>query len=185
MPPDASDTKRRILTAARSEFAQSGFAGARIDRIAEQARANKRSIYVHFGPKEQLFDIVVAGVLSEMAEAVHFTPDDLPGYAAQLHDYLAHAPDTMRLMSWANLERPISTTDEVATYRAKIDALGHRFGGREPEVLALILGLVTSAFHSSPALWAAAQVAPRPPRSTTTRLLRDSVSAVLAAALEA
>ncbi|MGV7813193.1 TetR/AcrR family transcriptional regulator, partial [Mycobacterium kansasii] len=83
-PPDASDTKRRILTAARSEFAQSGFAGARIDRIAEQARANKRSIYVHFGPKEQLFDIVVAGVLSEMAEAVHFTPDDLPGYAAQL-----------------------------------------------------------------------------------------------------
>lgn len=47
-------TKINILLAAEEEFARWGFHGARINRIAEKARANKRMIYHYFGSKEVL-----------------------------------------------------------------------------------------------------------------------------------
>ncbi|WP_100880770.1 TetR/AcrR family transcriptional regulator [Pseudonocardia alni] len=152
MPPDATETKRRILAAARSEFAQYGLAGARIDRIADRASANKRSIYVHFGPKEKLFDRVVAQGLVELAEAVSFTPDDLPGYAGRLFDHLLVDPTILRLSTWANLERPDATSGEAETYRAKVEALKDQFGDSAVDVLVLVLGLVTAWATASPSL---------------------------------
>ncbi|MCF8604276.1 TetR family transcriptional regulator [Gordonia sp. HY442] len=158
MPPDSTETKRRILIAAQREFADFGLAGARIDRIAESARANKRSIYMHFGPKETLFDMIVSGVLAAMAEAVQFTPDDLTGYATRLFDYLQAEPDALRLTAWANLERPTATADEADTYSRKVDALSLRFGDHATDVLALILGLVTAWASASPALLSTSKV---------------------------
>ncbi|MCA3556750.1 MAG: helix-turn-helix transcriptional regulator, partial [Rhodobacter sp.] len=46
---DAEATKARILDAAKREFAKNGLGGARVDVIAEKARANKRMIYHYFG----------------------------------------------------------------------------------------------------------------------------------------
>lgn len=152
MPPDATDTKRRILIAARREFAEFGLAGARIDRIAAKADANKRSIYVHFGPKEQLFDLIVSGALAALAEAVPFTAGDLAAYAAELFDYLLTEGDTLRLVAWANLERPVATVEERQTYGVKVAALSPRFGSRGADILALTLGLVTAWANASPAL---------------------------------
>ena len=37
-----------ILAAAALEFAERGFAGARVDRIARRARVNKAMLYYHF-----------------------------------------------------------------------------------------------------------------------------------------
>lgn len=48
-------TTRDILEAARDEFVEHGLEGARIDRIAERARANKRLIYAYVGNKDQLY----------------------------------------------------------------------------------------------------------------------------------
>lgn len=45
----------RILEAAKKEFAAYGLAGARIDRIAAEADANKRMLYYHVGNKEDLY----------------------------------------------------------------------------------------------------------------------------------
>ena len=55
--PDA--TKSRILAAAWHEFAQKGFAGARVDAIAARSGANKRMIYHYYGDKEGLFVAVL------------------------------------------------------------------------------------------------------------------------------
>jgi len=51
----AAATKARILEAALSEFATRGFAGARVDVIAGQARANKRMLYAYVGNKDALW----------------------------------------------------------------------------------------------------------------------------------
>jgi AcrR family transcriptional regulator len=51
----AADTKARILDAALSEFATRGFAGARVDVIAGQARSNKRMLYAYVGNKDALW----------------------------------------------------------------------------------------------------------------------------------
>ncbi|WP_194820202.1 TetR family transcriptional regulator [Nocardia sp. XZ_19_385] len=152
MPPDASDTKRRILEAARAEFARYGLAGARIDRIAEEAKANKRSIYVHFGPKEQLFDLVVERALTDLSAAVPFSAGDLPGYGGRLFDHLLEDPAVLRLSTWANLERPLATSGEVDAYQPKIRAMEDHFDGNATDLLALTLGLVTAWFNASPSL---------------------------------
>jgi AcrR family transcriptional regulator len=52
---DAGATKLRILAAARVEFADHGYMGARVDRIARTARANKRLLYYYIGNKEALY----------------------------------------------------------------------------------------------------------------------------------
>jgi AcrR family transcriptional regulator len=51
----AAGTRARILDAALSEFSARGFAGARIDVIAAQARSNKRMLYAYVGNKDALW----------------------------------------------------------------------------------------------------------------------------------
>ena len=60
----ASATKTRILDAALSEFAARGFAGARVDVIASQAKANKRMIYAYVGNKDALWLATLESVYS-------------------------------------------------------------------------------------------------------------------------
>ncbi|MGC4935126.1 TetR family transcriptional regulator [Gordonia sp. DT30] len=182
MPPDATDTKRRILVAADKEFSRYGLAGARVDRIAADARANKRSIYVHFGPKEELFDLVVAQALLAISENVPFTLDDLPGYAGALFDYMMADPSILRLITWAGLERPEATDAEVRTYAPKVTALSDRYGPSGADVLALMLGLVTAWPAASPALRAHASGEPwSKGRLRTHRALMTSAVRALAA----
>ncbi len=52
---DPGRTRARILAAATAEFARYGLGGARVDRIAERAGANKRMLYYYFGDKDNLF----------------------------------------------------------------------------------------------------------------------------------
>lgn len=56
---DPGATKSKILAAAWHEFAQKGFAGARVDAIAARSGANKRMIYHYYGDKEGLFVAVL------------------------------------------------------------------------------------------------------------------------------
>ena len=49
------DTVHRILDTAAEVFAGSGFAGARMDEIADRAGVNKATIYYHIGDKETLY----------------------------------------------------------------------------------------------------------------------------------
>jgi len=55
MRRDPAKNQERILNAATAEFARFGLGGARVDRIAERAGANKRMLYYYYGNKEALF----------------------------------------------------------------------------------------------------------------------------------
>jgi len=52
---DAERTRKAILAAALKEFAQAGFAGARIERIVKAAKCNIRMLYHYFGDKKGLY----------------------------------------------------------------------------------------------------------------------------------
>ena len=56
---DAEETRRRLLNAAKAEFAKNGLGGARVDEISERAQANKRMLYHYFGSKDDLFQTVL------------------------------------------------------------------------------------------------------------------------------
>ena len=62
------ETKRRILAAAKVEFAKKGLGGARVDDIAARAKANKRMMYHYFGNKDDLFSHVVEDAYAEFRE---------------------------------------------------------------------------------------------------------------------
>lgn len=68
-PRNADATQKRILEAARQEFARLGLGGARVDAIAARARANKRMIYHYFGNKEQLFTAVLDAAYTDIRMA--------------------------------------------------------------------------------------------------------------------
>src|SRR5947209_5333071 len=58
MTRNPDETKRRLFDAAVEEFADHGIAGARVDRIASRACANKQLIYAYYGDKQQLIDMI-------------------------------------------------------------------------------------------------------------------------------
>ncbi|MFE9534744.1 TetR family transcriptional regulator [Streptomyces sp. NPDC006691] len=104
MAYDSKATKERILAAAAAEFAQHGVAGARVDRIATQATANKRAIYDYFGDKKKLFAAVLEHLMADLAEAVPPGDEDLAAYAERLFDYHRAHPAALRLLMWEALE---------------------------------------------------------------------------------
>lgn len=65
-PRDAEKTKASILAAAREEFCEEGFNGARVDAIADRAKANKRLLYHYFGNKEALYSAVLLDAYQEI-----------------------------------------------------------------------------------------------------------------------
>src|SRR6478735_6228888 len=119
-------TRDRILAAAKEEFARYGVAGARINRIAETARASKDRLYAYFDSKEALFDAVIAQWIAETTEQTALRGDDLPGYAGRLFDdYVAH-PENARLQEWADLEMREQIADSdarIRTLRPKADEI--------------------------------------------------------------
>jgi AcrR family transcriptional regulator len=58
----------RILAAAAVEFAERGFAGARVDRIARRARVNKAMLYYHFKSKQMLYRTLLRSTFSLATE---------------------------------------------------------------------------------------------------------------------
>lgn len=63
---DAGKTKSEVLAAARVEFCNHGFGGARVDEIAARAGANKRLLYHYFGNKEDLYRAVLLDAYEEI-----------------------------------------------------------------------------------------------------------------------
>lgn len=127
MPRDGAATRRRLLDAATAEFSRYGIAGARVDRIAEAAEANKAQIYAWFSSKDGLFDAVFAEHLALIVDLVPFDATDLAGYAVRLYDAYLEKPSVVLLATWARLER-VPTGDLLTTaaadVAAKLDAVG-------------------------------------------------------------
>jgi len=57
----------RILAAAALEFAERGYGGARVDRIARRARVNKAMLYYHFGSKQGLYRTLLRTTFGNLA----------------------------------------------------------------------------------------------------------------------
>jgi AcrR family transcriptional regulator len=152
MPRDATRTKERILASAVAEFAEHGISGARIDRIAARAEANKRAIYDHFGDKRELFSIVLADQLDRLARVVELHADRIPEFVGELFDYCAAHPELVRLVQWEALSLPADQAPNrlgrSASYRAKVKAIteaqqrGHIDPRLDPRrVLLLLIGM--------------------------------------------
>ncbi|QOV33373.1 TetR family transcriptional regulator [Streptomyces ferrugineus] len=125
---DSSATRARLLKAAHDEFVAHGLAGARVERIAKNAPANKQAIYAYYGSKDDLFDAVLEDRIRILADVVPFTPDDLAAYAGALFDAFINDPDLIRLTQWKTLERPDASAAELEAHLTKAQAVADAHG---------------------------------------------------------
>jgi AcrR family transcriptional regulator len=109
---DADRTRADILDVATREFAARGFAGGRVDEIAEQTSTTKRMIYYYYGSKEQLFVAVLERAYAEIRAAEqtidvdHLNPLAAIRRLAELtFDHHESRPDFSRLVSIENIHR--------------------------------------------------------------------------------
>jgi AcrR family transcriptional regulator len=109
---DPEQTRARILAAAKAEFARVGLGGARVDRIAALAGANKRMLYYYFGNKDELFRAVLEATyehIRESEKALHLDAVDpaeaIRRLVAFTWDYYLRHPEFLSLLNSANLHR--------------------------------------------------------------------------------
>jgi AcrR family transcriptional regulator len=159
---DADRTRQEILEVATREFADQGYAGARVDEIAARTRTTKRMIYYYFGGKEQLFVEVLEEAYAAIRRAEqtidvdHLEPTAAIRRLAELtFDHHEAHPDFIRLVSIENIHRAehISDRDDFAGLNSPvielIDAIlerGRREGAFTREVDGVDLHMIISSF---------------------------------------
>src|SRR5207244_10421695 len=109
---DPEGMRLRILEAAKQEFSAHGIGGARVDRIAEKAGANKRMLYYHVGNKEELYLAVLEGAYEKIRaeerelDLEHLDP---PQAIERLIDftwnYFIRNPEFLALLNTENLAK--------------------------------------------------------------------------------
>ena len=109
---DPSRSRGRILAAALEEFARHGLGGARVDRIAARAGANKRMLYYYFGNKEDLFLAVLESRYAHIRRAelgLHLGAlDPAEGIRRLVEftwEYYLKYPEFLTLLNSENLHR--------------------------------------------------------------------------------
>lgn len=79
-------------------------AGARVDRIAAKAQANKESIYRYYGTKDELLRRVIDKYLDQRGEQLLPQERELPKYTSDLLEFHAKHPEFVRMSLWEALE---------------------------------------------------------------------------------
>jgi TetR/AcrR family transcriptional regulator len=103
--PGEGDNRQAILDAATQEFAEKGFAGARVHAIAAGAGVNIALLYYYFNTKEKLYGAVLEKLFADWAQRAtptlggHDTPKQkVILYAEAYFDFVAEAPHRPRLV---------------------------------------------------------------------------------------
>lgn len=159
---DAERTRAEILDIATAEFADRGYAGARVDEIAARTRTTKRMIYYYFGSKEGLYVAVLErayqGIraLEQQLDVDHLDPARAMRALAELtFDHHESHPAFIRLVSIENIHHAehLRTSPILPGLAAPaVDVLGgilergHRAGLFREDVDALDVHMVISSF---------------------------------------
>jgi AcrR family transcriptional regulator len=144
---DPERTRNEILEVATREFAAHGYAGARVDDMAERMRTTKRMIYYYFGGKEQLYIAVLERAYTAIRRAEQEVDVDGLGAEAAVRrlaeltfDHHASHPEFIRLVSIENIHH--------AEHMARSPAIAE-LGSPAIDVLARVLerGRADGAFR--------------------------------------
>lgn len=129
---DGARTRENILNAAAREFSEKGFAGARVDVIAEIAGGNKSLLYQYFKSKDGLFAAVLERYYETIRQGDHAvdTIDDprqaLTTIVVSTYDAWVKIPEFVSILSSENLLKATHVKrlkTVIARYRELIDVL--------------------------------------------------------------
>ena len=116
-----SVTKDRILQVALKLFAQHGFEGARMEKLAAEVGINKASLYFHFKSKEEIFQELFHGIIVQYRTKMKQIVDDTKGMTmkdrltAIYRNYLDYNVNNPEMEFWNKVYYlpPSSVSEEV------------------------------------------------------------------------
>ena len=129
MTPESTIAREKILEAASRAFAEEGFAGARVDKIARRAGVNKAMLYYHVGDKQALYSEVLNRNFGRIEKALQ---EGLPNEGSASERMRAVITIVERAIA-ANPDHPRIVLREFASGAANLPA----------EILQRMLGLLT------------------------------------------
>ncbi|WAC56427.1 TetR/AcrR family transcriptional regulator [Gordonia sp. SL306] len=107
---DSERTRANIVAVATKEFANKGYAGARVDEIAAKTHTTKRMIYYYYGDKDGLYEAVLEtsyGKIRRLEQRVTHIEDDPVTAIRQLaeitFDHHDRNPDFIRIVAGENI----------------------------------------------------------------------------------
>ena len=107
-----SETKRKILTAARKLFVAKGFSGTSMGGIAKSANVIHSLLFHHFGNKQQLWIAVKQAIVDEANHQQKTLPSTSLPFKAFLKQLTVNLlafykdnPDIIRMIGWQRLEQ--------------------------------------------------------------------------------
>ena len=119
--PDWGTAREALLEAAAQEFAEFGFRGASVSRIAKRTGVTQPLINHHFGSKEGLFREVLDWVFSDMQDALGAAMDpelssreQLLEIARQIVFFFAKRPELARIVN-TETNHPSEAFDHLFT----------------------------------------------------------------------
>jgi TetR/AcrR family transcriptional regulator len=116
----AEETRELILRAAETEFANRGFARARLEDIAEPVGITRAAIIYHFGDKQALYAAVLEATFKALAERIRAALEADAPHAERIErligawvDYAAERPTLARLFMREVADSPTELTPEL------------------------------------------------------------------------
>ncbi|MGG4446253.1 TetR/AcrR family transcriptional regulator [Brevibacillus porteri] len=101
------ETRQLLIDAAIETFAQLGFHGASVDKIADHAGFTKGAVYAHFQSKEDLFLAILEGQMQLHVSNIHHVIDHQPSlshFIEAMDAYFMSVQQQNRTWSMLNLE---------------------------------------------------------------------------------
>lgn len=83
----SADVEQRILTAARKEFEVKGYAGARMQAIADEAQISKASLHYYFRSKDGIFQRIFDEAFEEYLSIISKLTVETPDWENQIREF--------------------------------------------------------------------------------------------------
>lgn len=181
-----AQTRERLLASAAVVFAREGYAGASVDRIAEEAGYSKGALYSNFASKDELFfeliDYYAGGQADELCRRLDAAGgEEAIATVCDWADGLQHEPDLRLLvLDLARLARNDAALSERHTrlFDEQWKAVGSRLAkmfpdGRSP-VAPLVLGALVMELTYGNAMQLHAELSAGDLIGVALRALRDA-----------
>ncbi|MBU8915987.1 TetR/AcrR family transcriptional regulator [Bacillus sp. FJAT-29953] len=102
---NAERTRRKILDAAKEEFFEKGYNGARIESIAKRAKVNKQLIYHYFKGKEELINETIADFAASVPTGNLILPANPVNVAEFRYKVnIEHLTEFLKFTAWEAVE---------------------------------------------------------------------------------
>lgn len=119
-----NDSEQKILDAAKKIFEASGYNGARMQQIADEAGISKASLHYYFRSKENLFERIFSETMEEFMKVLSTWEDDTEDWELKLRTFLIEFFKFLRTNSLLFILREINRNPDLLANRPKKKKMG-------------------------------------------------------------